>query len=72
MKHIRIFELTVPSFVTAANTVEEYGDQETSATTALRSKMNIGVLTKTWTYFKVRGYLSHYTEHKVILKSVLN
>lgn len=39
--------LTVPSVVTAANTVEEYGDQATSPTAAFRSKVNIGVLEKT-------------------------
>lgn len=38
--------LTVPSVVTAANTVEEYGDQATSPTAAFRSKVNIGVLEK--------------------------
>lgn len=38
--------LTVPSVVTAANTVEEYGDQATSPTAAFRSKVNMGVLEK--------------------------
>lgn len=38
--------LTVPSVVTAANTVEEYGDQATSPTAAFRSKVNIGELQK--------------------------
>lgn len=36
--------LTIPSSVTAANTVEEYGAQATSPTGACRSKMNSGVL----------------------------
>lgn len=38
--------LTVPSVVTAANTVEENGDQATSPTAAFRSKVNIGELRK--------------------------
>lgn len=37
-------KLTVPSIVTAAKTVEEYGDQATSPTAAFRSNVNIGVL----------------------------
>lgn len=38
--------LTLPSVVTAAKTVDEYGDQATSPTAALRSKVNMGCLVK--------------------------
>lgn len=41
---ISLSGLTIPSNVTAANTVEEYGAQATSPTGAFRSKMNSGVL----------------------------
>lgn len=41
---IRIGWLTLPSAVTAANTVDEYGAQATSPTELLKSNVNIGSL----------------------------